>query len=166
MFARELLEATDRLLQLCHAAGLRLATAESCTGGLIAACMTEIPGASDVLERGFVTYSNESKTALLGVSSELLETMGAVSEEVASAMAEGAIEAANVDLSIAVTGVAGPGGGTQEKPGGLVHMAAAGCGAPTLHERHRFKGDRTEIRMQAVRAAIALLTRQAATRIS
>jgi nicotinamide-nucleotide amidase len=165
MFTRELLEATDRLLLLCHGAGLRLATAESCTGGLVAGCMTEIPGASNVLERGFVTYSNESKTALLGVSGELLETMGAVSEEVAIAMAEGAIEAANVDLSIAVTGVAGPGGSTKEKPVGLVHMAAVAKGAPTLYERHLFKGDRAEIRMQAVRAAIALLAKQAKTLI-
>ena len=161
MFAKELLEATDKLLLLCNEAGLRLATAESCTGGLIAGCMTEITGASNVLERGFVTYSNESKTALLGVSKELLETMGAVSEEVASTMAEGAIEAAGVDLSIAVTGVAGPGGGTKEKPVGLVHMAAAAQGTSTLHERHLFEGGRTEVRMQAVRAAIELLTKQA-----
>ena len=163
MFAKELLEATDKLLLLCHKSGLRLATAESCTGGLIAGCMTEIPGASNVLERGFIAYSNESKTALLGVSQALLETEGAVSKEVASAMAEGAIEAADVDLSIAVTGVAGPGGDTKEKPVGLVHMAAAARGAVTLYERYYFKGGRAEVRMQAVHAAIALLAKQAKT---
>ncbi|MGB1547743.1 MAG: CinA family protein [Alphaproteobacteria bacterium] len=155
------MEEADALLRFCHKKGLHLATAESCTGGLIAGCLTEIPGASDVLERGFVTYSNESKTALLGVPKEVIETEGAVSEAVALAMAEGAVEAAGVDLAIAVTGIAGPGGGTREKPVGLVHMAAAAKDARTLHVRQIFKGDRTEIRMKTVHAAIELLLKQA-----
>ncbi|MCE2510331.1 MAG: CinA family protein [Alphaproteobacteria bacterium] len=163
MFSRELLDRAGELLRLCDAAGLRLATAESCTGGLIAGCLTEIPGASNVLERGFVTYSNESKTALLGVPKEVIETEGAVSEAVALAMAEGAVEAAGVDLAIAVTGIAGPDGGTREKPVGLVHMAAAAKDARTLHVRQIFKGDRTEIRMKTVHAAIELLLKQAKT---
>jgi len=159
MFTRELLETTDKLLRLCQEAGLQLVTAESCTGGLVAGCLTEVPGASNVLERGFVTYSNESKTALLGVPAELFERVGAVSEEVARAMAEGALAKTQADLSIAVTGMAGPGGGTKEKPVGLVHMAAAARGQAPRHEQHFFQGDRTEVRLQSVHAAISLLTK-------
>lgn len=160
MFARGLLEETDRLLRLCHEANLRLVTAESCTGGLIAGCLTEIPGASNVLERGFIVYSNESKEALLGVPRDLFETAGAVSEEVACAMAKGALVATGADLSIAATGLAGPGGGTKEKPVGLVHIAAAARDQTVLHECHHFHGDRTEIRLHTVAASMALLMKQ------
>lgn len=139
---------------------LTLATAESCTGGLIAACLTDVPGASAVFMRGFVTYTNEAKTELLDVPAALFEEVGAVSEEVARAMAEGAVRAAGVDLACAVTGIAGPGGGTETKPVGLVHIAAARKGAETLHAREVFPGDRAEVRNRSVARALSLLLRQ------
>ena len=116
-FPDAVIERADRLLALCRAGGLRVATAESCTGGLIAACLTEIAGSSDVVDRGFVTYANEAKHDLLGVPDELLIRVGAVSEEVARAMAEGALERSDAHLAVAVTGIAGPGGGTATKAG-------------------------------------------------
>ncbi|MDP6351836.1 MAG: nicotinamide-nucleotide amidohydrolase family protein, partial [Alphaproteobacteria bacterium] len=137
--------------------------AESCTGGLVAGCLTEIAGSSDVLERGFVTYSNEAKEALLGVSAALIESDGAVSEAVARAMAEGALRHAPVDIAVAVTGIAGPGGATEAKPVGLVHLAGARTGAATRHIRRQFPGDRSAVRMAAVAAALDLLTEVAAT---
>ena len=154
----ELIETAGRLLERCRTARLKLATAESCTGGLIAAYLTEIPGSSDVFERGFVTYSNEAKTACLGVPLALLDRHGAVSEEVARAMAEGAIDGSLADLSVAVTGVAGPGGGSPEKPVGLVHLAANRRGAATVHHACRF-GDvgRGEIRRLTVAEALSLV---------
>jgi nicotinamide-nucleotide amidase len=121
------------LLDAFKASRLKLATAESCTGGLIAAVLTEVPGSSVVLERGFVTYSNESKTEMLGVPAELIAAHGAVSEAVARAMATGAIAHSRADLSVAVTGVAGPDGGSAEKPVGLVHLAAARRNGNVLH---------------------------------
>lgn len=155
---QDLIEAAGRLLDRCRAAGVKLATAESCTGGLIAAYLTEVPGSSDVFERGFVTYSNEAKTASLGVPLELLERHGAVSEEVARAMAEGAVGSSPADISVAVTGVAGPGGGSPEKPVGLVHMAAGRRGGATVHRACRF-GDvgRGEIRRLTVSEAFGLI---------
>ncbi len=142
-------------------AGVTIATAESCTGGLIAACLTEVPGASHVFTRGLVTYANEAKHELLGVPDDLFFSVGAVSEEVARAMAEGALGAAKADIAVAVTGIAGPGGGTEAKPVGLVHMAAARTGATTLHRREVFKGDRAAVRAGAVEAALVLLLRRA-----
>src|SRR5512146_1901279 len=115
MFDAALLAHAERLLARCRERGLKLATAESCTGGLIAALLTEIPGSSDVVERGFVTYSNEAKTELLDVPGELLRTHGAVSEQAARAMAEGALTHSRAELAVAVTGIAGPGGGSAEK---------------------------------------------------
>lgn len=144
------------------AARLTLATAESCTGGLIAACLTDVPGASQVFMRGFVTYTNEAKSELLGVPPDLFARVGAVSEDVARAMAEGAVRAARVDLAAAVTGIAGPGGATAGKPVGLVHIAAARRGAATLHLREVFPGDRPEVRTRAVEAALGLLLRRIA----
>lgn len=160
MFSPVLLRLAETVLHEARARSLRLAVAESCTGGLIAACLTEIPGASDVLERGFVVYSNPAKSELLGVPADLIETEGAVSEAVARAMAEGALAHAPAQIALAVTGVAGPGGGSKEKPIGLVHIAASRLGRPTLHEAHRF-GDigRAEIRLRAVEGALALLRR-------
>ncbi len=154
---QDLLEAAERLLALSRARGRMLATAESCTGGLIAACLTEIPGSSDVFERGFVTYSNEAKTEQLGVSRELVERYGAVSEEVVRAMAEGALRHSRADVSVAVTGVAGPSGGTAEKPVGLVHLAAARRGGAVTHLRCDF-GDvgRGEVRRRTVARALEL----------
>lgn len=149
------------VLAACRRHGLTLATAESCTGGLVAGVLTEIPGSSDVVERGFVTYSNNAKMELLGVRQAALERHGAVSENVARQMAEGARRRAGVDLAVSITGIAGPGGATPTKPVGLVHLACARTGRTTLHRREVFKGNRAAIRRQAVRAALDLLRRQA-----
>jgi len=162
MFDDALLEQADRLLESCRRAGLRLATAESCTGGLIAGCLTAIAGSSDVVERGFVTYANEAKMELLGVPGALIAAHGAVSAPVARAMAEGAIARSRAALSVSVTGVAGPGGGSAEKPVGLVHIATALRTQPTFDERHVFPGDRAAIRVAAVAAALDLLERRIA----
>lgn len=135
---------------------MRLATAESCTGGLIAACLTEIPGVSDIYLGGYVTYANEMKIRELGVGEDLLKAYGAVSEEVARAMAEGACKRNGADVSVSVTGIAGPGGATPTKPVGLVHIAAARRGAATLHLREVFPGDRGAVRLAAVEAALRL----------
>jgi nicotinamide-nucleotide amidase len=151
-----------RLLAACEARGLRLATAESCTGGLIIACLTEVPGSSNVVERGYVVYDSRAKEELLGIPVELLEQFGAVSREVAEAMAEGARARADVSLAIAVTGIAGPGGGTAVKPVGLVHIAVASTTGPSLHERHVFEGDRATVRRASVDAALALALRSLA----
>jgi len=155
--------AASSLLAACRARALRLVTAESCTGGLVAATLTEVAGSSDVVEGGFVTYSNAMKEEMLGVPHELLETDGAVSEPVARAMAEGALlRAVRADLSVAITGVAGPSGGSAEKPLGLVFIAVARRGGTLLSERHVFAGDRRAIREAAVLRALELLLRQAA----
>lgn len=160
MFSAKLIRLAEEALDKGRQQGLRIATAESCTGGLIAALLTEIPGSSDVLERGLVTYSNDAKTGLLGVAEELIAQDGAVSESVARAMVEGAIRHSHAQVAVAVTGVAGPGGGTTQKPVGLVHIAAAREGAATLHEKHLF-GDigRGPVRMASVAAAMELLLR-------
>ena len=160
MFSPSLLRLAEVVLAEARAQKLRIATAESCTGGLIGGLLTEIPGSSDVFERGFIVYSNRAKSDLLGFPGDLIADMGAVSEAVARAMAEGAVESSHAHMAIATTGVAGPGGGTKLKPVGLVHIAAAREGRSILHEAHRF-GDlgRTEIRVQAVEAALLLLQR-------
>ena len=154
---QKLIDEAAALLAAYRTAGLRLATAESCTGGLVAAFLTEIPGSSDVVERGFVTYSNEAKTDLVGVPPDLLRAHGAVSAEVAGAMAEGALRHSRAQVAVAVTGIAGPGGATARKPVGLVFLAAARAGGPTLVERHRFIGARRAVRLAAVAAAFTLL---------
>jgi nicotinamide-nucleotide amidase len=154
----ELAAKAASVLVACRAAGLRLATAESCTGGMIAAALTEIAGSSDVVERGFVTYSNEAKTALLGVPASLIATHGAVSAEVAEAMAGGAVLHAPVDIAVAVTGIAGPGGGSAAKPVGLVYLGIARRGRPTRTERHIFAGDRAAVRHAATARALELLS--------
>jgi nicotinamide-nucleotide amidase len=147
----------EDVLAACRQAKLWLATAESCTGGLIAACLTSVPGSSHVVDRGFVTYTNEAKRDLLGVPEALFTTVGAVSEDVARAMAEGALRRSRAHIGIAVTGIAGPGGATDAKPIGLVHIAAARIGHVTQHERHVFAGDRDAIRMQAAETALRML---------
>ena len=154
MFDAQLLHDAAELLEMCRRAKLKVATAESCTGGLIAGCLTEIAGSSDVVERGFVTYSNEAKTEMLGVPGELIERVGAVSEEVSRAMAEGALENSAAQLSLAVTGIAGPGGGTADKPVGLVHLSCALEGSATEHQRCVFAGDRNAVREATVAAAL------------
>jgi len=160
MFPPPLVQLAITVLNEARKKGLRIATAESCTGGLIAGLLTEIPGSSDVVERGFVTYSNEAKADLLCIPFSLIQDNGAVSETVARAMAEGAIRKSLAQISVAVTGIAGPGGGTDTKPVGLVHMAAAREDGPTLHEEHHF-GDigRTEVRLATVEAALKLVKR-------
>ena len=145
------------VLQACEKAGLKLATAESCTGGMIAAALTDIAGSSSVVERGFVTYSNEAKTELLGVPADLIRRLGAVSAEVAASMAEGALGHAPVDVAVSVTGIAGPGGATPGKPVGLVYFGVVRRGGQVQTERHVFPGDRAEIRGAATRRALELL---------
>ena len=158
MFSDRILILAKALLDEARVKKLTVATAESCTGGLIAAALTEIPGASDVVECGFVVYSNRSKAKLLGVKLTTIVRHGAVSEEVARAMAEGALKHSPAQMAVSCTGVAGPGGGTRDKPVGLVHIAAARVNETTLSEECRF-GDlgRTEIRMRSVEAALKLM---------
>jgi nicotinamide-nucleotide amidase len=158
MFATALQEEAARLLDAFRTRGRRIVTAESCTGGLVAALLTQIPGASDVVEGGFIAYSNAAKIGMLGVPVDLIAAHGAASEEVARAMAEGALRASPADISIAVTGIAGPGGGSEAKPVGLVHLAAARRGGATLHRQCRF-GDigRDGVRMRSVEVALTLL---------
>jgi nicotinamide-nucleotide amidase len=154
-------EMTNRAATLLDAyrdKGLKIATAESCTGGLVAALLTEISGSSSVVERGFVTYSNEAKIEMIGVSAELIATHGAVSEPVARAMAEGALAHSRADVAVGITGVAGPTGGTATKPVGLVHFGLARKGAGTIHLERRY-GDlgRENVRRRAVEDALDLL---------
>jgi len=158
MFAEALLSEARDLLATARQAKAHIVTAESCTGGLIAALLTEIPGSSDVVERGFVTYSNEAKQELLGVPEELLRTYGAVSEPVCRAMAEGALKNARAEFSLAVTGIAGPGGGSAEKPVGLVYIGAASLTGQVIVREYRF-GDigRDQVRLGTVEKALALL---------
>jgi nicotinamide-nucleotide amidase len=160
MFAKKQQRLAEEVIERFRAAGLRLATAESCTGGLIAGCLTSVSGSSAVFDRGFVTYDNGAKTEMLGVSDSLLAIDGAVSEATARAMAEGVLSHAPTQVSIAITGIAGPQGGTESKPVGLVHIAAARTGHDTLHERHVFTGNRQAVRMAAVEAALVLLIKR------
>jgi nicotinamide-nucleotide amidase len=155
-----LLDRAARLLDRLRAQRMMLATAESCTGGLVAGGLTAIAGSSDVVERGFVTYSNAAKAELLGVPPPLIAKHGAVSAQVARAMAEGALSRAPVDVTIAVTGIAGPSGATPGKPVGLVYLAAARKARETLVERHQFAGDRTAVRLASIEAAFDLIDRQ------
>jgi nicotinamide-nucleotide amidase len=150
--------AASAVLEACRARGLKVATAESCTGGLVAGALTEIAGSSDVVDRGFVTYSNEAKQQMLGVPAATIETYGAVSRETAEAMARGALGSANADLAVAVTGIAGPGGGSPGKPVGLVHFAAASrSGALTQAEMRYGDIGRSAVRHQSVLQALAML---------
>jgi nicotinamide-nucleotide amidase len=155
--SRPLAERAAALLKRYEAAGLRIATAESCTGGLVAARLTEIPGSSTVVDRGFVTYSNAAKTEMLGVPAGLIAQHGAVSEAVARAMAAGALARSGADVAVAVTGIAGPGGATAAKPVGLVHFAVARAGETAVLERRYGDLGRSEIRETAVGDALALL---------
>ena len=165
MFSEQLLDQAARLLQICRTSNLRIATVESCTGGLVAALLTAVPGSSDVVERSFVTYSNEAKAEMLGVPAALIADKGAVSAEVARAMAEGALAHSRAELAVSITGVAGPGGGSDEKPVGLVHFATAVKGGATLHQECRFGPlTRDAIRLQSLETAIAMLKRSASGR--
>ena len=147
----------EQVLAACRRGGLTLATAESCTGGMIAAALTDIAGSSDVVERGFVTYSNAAKSELLAVAPSLIAAHGAVSAEVAVAMAAGALRLAPVDLAIAVTGIAGPGGGGPAKPVGLVWFGSGRRGGTIAVESRIFAGDRAAVRLAATQRALELL---------
>src|SRR6202453_4709846 len=159
MFPSTFLRLAEVVLADARAQGLRIATAESCTGGLIAGLLTEIPGSSDVVERGFVTYSNQAKEDMLGVPTDVIHRHGAVSAEVAQAMAEGALKHSLAQLAVAVTGIAGPGGGTAEKSVGLVYIALAGADRETTVKECRF-GDigRSEVRLATVEIALEILS--------
>ena len=154
----QLAAAAERVLSLCRAGGFTIATAESCTGGLVAAMLTEISGSSDVFERGFVTYSNAAKEAMLGVSAAILDRCGAVSRETAEAMAAGALTHSPAHFAVSITGIAGPTGGSKDKPVGLVHFAAAARGGALVAREKRF-GDigRRQVRLASVAEALALL---------
>lgn len=156
MFSHDLRTQAERLLDAYKDAGWTLATAESCTGGLIAGLLTEIAGSSAVVERGFVTYTNAAKQEMLGVPADTLSDHGAVSAPVARAMAEGALARAPVQAAVAVTGVAGPGGGTPDKPVGRVEFARAARGLETYTVRHDLTGDRSQIRLASVSLALEL----------
>lgn len=158
MFPKDVLALAHEVIRKADVRGITIATAESCTGGLVAACLTEVAGSSAVVDRGFVTYSNAAKCSLLGVAPDQIARFGAVSEPVARAMAEGALKASGVGLTVSITGIAGPGGGTPDKPVGRVHFA---CAEPpnTIHEVHTFIDmDRTGVRLASVRTALRLLS--------
>lgn len=158
MFDADLTQRASDLLQRCRERKLTICTVESCTGGLVAALLTSVAGSSDVVDSGFVTYSNRAKVDLVGVAEELLAEHGAVSEEVARAMAEGGLAVTPADLCVAITGIAGPGGGSALKPVGLVHIAVARRGRMTHHRERRFgERGRDEVRALSVREALAML---------
>jgi nicotinamide-nucleotide amidase len=158
MFDHELREAAEHALAACRKKGLKVVTAESCTGGLIAAALTAISGSSDVVDRAFITYSNEAKREMIGVPWDAILGHGAVSEYVARAMAGGALSRSNAQIAVSVTGVAGPGGGSAEKPVGLVHFGAMRAGHESIAERHVFPGDRDNIRRLTVLTALAMVS--------
>ena len=158
MIDAALRDAARRVLRSFRARGLKIATAESCTGGLVAAALTDIAGSSDVVDRGFVTYSNAAKEAMLGVPASTLKRYGAVSEQTAAAMAAGALKNSAADVAVAITGIAGPGGGTKQKPVGLVHFAAARRDGRRLARSRRYgEIGRRHVRERSVAEALALL---------
>jgi nicotinamide-nucleotide amidase len=161
VFGPDILALAEAVLAACRSRKWRLATAESCSGGLVAAALTAIAGSSEVVERGFVTYSNKAKMELLGVPADTIAAHGAVSAETAAAMARGALAGAPIDLAVSITGVAGPGGGTPQKPVGLVYLGVARKDGAARVERRVFPGDRTEIRGAAVILALQQLLNEA-----
>lgn len=157
MLPQSTLDEAESLLAACRSKGIMVATAESCTGGLIAAALTAIAGSSDVVDRGFVTYSNEAKNEMIGVPMPVIEAHGAVSLAVAAAMADGALARSRAAIAVAVTGVAGPGGGSVDKPVGLVCFGLARTGQPVMTDRIVFPGDRTAIRAATVDHAFKMI---------
>lgn len=160
MFQPSTIRSAERVLELCHAAGLTLVTAESCTGGLVAGCLTEVSGASEVLVGGFVTYTAASKRSLLGLEAALLEEHGTVGQEISEAMAKAALEVTEADLALAVTGWASPGPGVPDEAVGDVHLASCPRDQMPTSEVFNFPGDRAEVRRQAVHSSLGLLIRQ------
>lgn len=158
LFPSDLLQSARLLLDDAQSRGIKIATAESCTGGLVAALLTEIAGSSATVDRAFVVYSNQAKQEMLGVPGDMIADFGAVSEPVSRALAEGALHESRANLSVAITGIAGPGGATAMKPVGLVHFASARENRAIRHEEHRF-GDigRDQVRLEAVRVALRML---------
>jgi len=161
MFSPDIHDLARKVIEAYAGQKRKIVVAESCTGGLIAAALTEIPGSSAVLERGFVTYSNDAKTEVLGVMPDVLEQFGAVSAQAAEAMAQGALEFSHADVAISATGIAGPDGGSPSKPVGLVFLGLASRGGAVFHYQCQFNGDRDDIRLQAVREGLKLLMTQA-----
>lgn len=159
MFSERLLEQAREVLELAQAKDFRIATAETCTAGLVSGCLTSVPGASKIFERGFVLYHDSAKATGLGVPEGISKQHGAVSAEVTKALAEGALAHSTAGAAVAVTGYAGPGGGNAKDPVGTVYVAAARNGSATLVERKAFSGDRDAVRMQAVGAALDILRR-------
>jgi nicotinamide-nucleotide amidase len=159
MFEPSLLQAGKTLIEAARARGVRIVTVETCTGGLVSGCLTAVPGASEVFERGFVLYHASAKATGLGVPDDVSRQHGAVSAPVTKALAEGGLSHSTAGASVAVTGYAGPGGGNERDPVGTCYIAAARHGRETLVERHQFSGDRNEVRLAALRAALELLSK-------
>lgn len=157
IFPEPQIELAIELLDQCRDKSITITTAESCTGGLIAGCITSISGSSDVVERGFVTYTNQAKSEMLGVSESLFYTVGAVSEEVAKSMAEGALTHSSAGLSVSVTGITGPGGSTPTKPVGLVYIAVCEKSKKPTSQKFIFEGNRDQVREQAVTSALTMM---------
>jgi nicotinamide-nucleotide amidase len=162
MFPDKLISLAEEVLACLKSKGLMIATAESCTGGLIASLITSIPGSSEIFDRGFITYSNQAKIDILKIPSALIGSKGAVSEEVAYAMADGVLNNTHADISISVTGIAGPGGGSEEKPVGLVYIGLGARNNKIIVEKNIFQGSRDEIRIATVERAVNLLLSSAA----
>ncbi|TCA31887.1 CinA family protein [Rhizobium leguminosarum bv. viciae] len=158
LFPQDILSMAEAIIRDFTAAGLMISTAESCTGGLIAGALTEISGSSAVVDRGFVTYTNSAKIEMLGVQAEMLLRFGAVSEETARQMVHGALFRSRAEIAVAVTGIAGPGGGSAEKPVGLVHLAAKSRAGALIHQKMHY-GDigRSEVRLATVRTALEMV---------
>ncbi len=162
LFPQNLLDAAARALAAAKLAGVRIATAETCTAGLVSGCLTSVPGASQIFERGYVLYHDSAKATGLGVAEAVSRAHGAVSAEVTQGLAEGALANSGAGVAVAVTGYAGPGGGSEKNPVGTCYIAAAARGKPTLVERHVFPGDRDAVRLAAVGAALELISRRLA----
>jgi len=156
MFSKNIVTLATKVLEQARQKGVMIATAESCTGGLVSASLTEIAGSSDVFDRGFATYSNEAKHEMIGVDAELIKAKGAVSADVAKAMAKGVIKHSNAQMSVTTTGIAGPGGATKDKPVGLVHFGLSFQG-DIQHDKYIFDGNRAQVREQAVEHALNML---------
>jgi nicotinamide-nucleotide amidase len=163
MLSEAIIDSAAATIAACKEAGLTVATVESCTGGLVAGALTSVAGSSDVLDRGFVTYSNEAKNEMVGVPMDLIVAHGAVSADVAEAMARGGVERSNARIAVAITGIAGPGGGTPTKPVGLVHFGCCREGGATALYHEIYKGNRDDVRAASVLQALAMI-RDAAAR--
>ena len=159
MFEPALVQSGKAVIDAARAAGVRIVTVETCTGGLVSGCLTSVPGASEVFERGFVLYHSSAKATGLGVPDSISSQHGAVSAEVTKALAEGGLAHSTAGISVAVTGYAGPGGGNERDPVGTCYIAASRTGSETLVQRHQFSGDRNAVRAAAVKSALGLIVK-------